>query len=172
MPQVFTRVAKGRVWVPAHMIFSSHYKLQGVSCWQSTEAILHKNITEKGKICCSGRGIHHKQDTTTGVSKKRERAINKRELLLLEHRTVGLQQNFYHTCRGEGGFMGTITNSANPFQRTVLEQVKQDPNLPKLTTSQGSAGIKCIVQLSLLSFQTESCFSSLSDDKGRYEFNR
>lgn len=48
--------------------------------------------------------------------------------------------------------MGTITNSANPFQRTVLERVKQDCNLPKLTTSQGSAGIKHIVQLSLLSF--------------------
>lgn len=55
-------------------------------------------------------------------------------MLAPQQRTVGLQWKLYHIAGGSGAFMGTITNSTNPFQRTVLEQLKQDPNLPEQTT--------------------------------------
>lgn len=69
-----------------------------------------------------------------GFEKDRTNKTNKIEMLVPQHRTVGLQWKLYHIVGRVGAFVGTITNSANPFQRTVLEQLKQDTHLPEQTT--------------------------------------
>lgn len=50
MPQVFTSIAKGRVQVSVHTFLLFTVICKGSNA-DSTEAIPHKNVTEKGKIC-------------------------------------------------------------------------------------------------------------------------
>lgn len=49
MPQVFTSVAKGRVWVSIHLISSIHCQLEGIKHWQNREAILCNHTAEEWK---------------------------------------------------------------------------------------------------------------------------